>query len=235
MNIEELKKQRKIKILLEGDTGSGKTYTAVKLAVLLAKGGKKVKYIDTEYGATEEFILEVEGVSEEVIDNIEYVVSSRFREIMDAFTEFEGFDYVILDGLDDLYYTNIEYIENKIVTAGSYINGDRVIAVKDLDTFSLPWNMYSIVYARLTGSLYKLLNSNCNFIVCFKSLGTSDSKMKIEERIKAKFDTVISLEKLKKGNSVKWRGRIEKNRGKSLEDVVIADVVGSLKKKVVGD
>jgi len=36
MNIEELKKQRKVKILLEGNTGSGKTFTALLLSWLLS-------------------------------------------------------------------------------------------------------------------------------------------------------------------------------------------------------
>jgi len=232
MNIEELKKQRKVKILLEGNTGSGKTFTAVKLAIELAKAGKKIKYIDTEYGATEQFILELDGVAPEITDKIEYVVNSDFKSIMRAFSNFEGFDYVVLDGLDDLYYTNIDYIENKIIEAGSYLNGEKLVKVKDIETFTLPWNMYSKIYSSLSSSLYRLLNSNCNFIVCFKSLGTSDAKERIEERIKAKFDTVIYLEKIKANKQITWRGRIEKNRGKQTENMVITDIVGTLSKKI---
>ena len=234
MNIEELKKQRKFKILLVGDTGSGKTYTAVKLAVALAKVGKKVKYIDTEFGATEEFILEMDGVDGKVAEMIEYKVSGGYKEIVMEFNDFEGFDFVVLDGLDDLYYSNVSYIENKIVEAGSYVSGDKVVVVKDVDTFSLPWNMYSAVYNTLSNSLYKLLNSNCNFIVCFKSMGTSDSKVRVEERIKAKFDTVIMLEKVVESNKIGWRGKILKNRGKPLDNMLIKDVVGSLKNKIGG-
>jgi len=51
---EELNRSYKLKIMLRGPTGSGKTFSCVKFAEYVANKGWKVLYLDHEKGSDEE-------------------------------------------------------------------------------------------------------------------------------------------------------------------------------------
>jgi len=206
---DAIRKFRKVKVLLVGDSGTGKTYSVVRAAV---ESGKKTLFIDTEFGAIEEFAsMGYEG------DEVEYVPASNYEDVVDAVKRIGEFEMVVLDSLDDVVRMKIVHLENKFIELGYYVIGDRKVVIKNPECFVLPWNFYPSVYSDVVRIVYNIIDSKVDVVVTTKEFGESESKKNLLEVVKAKFDSVIKLDRevVGDGNTV-FYGVVEKNRGKNI-------------------
>jgi DNA repair protein RadB len=68
-----------------GPAGSGKTNLALLAAISIAKGGKKVIYIDTEGGFSVERLKQLTSDSRKILENILFLKPTKFSEQKKAF------------------------------------------------------------------------------------------------------------------------------------------------------
>lgn len=97
MAIQKARKyQHKLRVGLAGPTGSGKTYTALKLAAaIVAKEGGRVGVIDTEHGSAS---LYADAFDFDVIE-LKSFAPDRYVEAINEFARAGGYTLLIVDSL----------------------------------------------------------------------------------------------------------------------------------------
>lgn len=211
----ELEARIKEKILLTADSGSGKTYTAVKAAKLVAENGKKVVFIDPEYGAERELEL----LSDEVLENIELKITPRWEMLKIAIEAKDECFLKIVDGLSEVFESCKFYIEQRNLARGTYTAGDTVKDIVDRETYTLGWVEYPKVYSEVLASCRKLVEQKPHIICTTHSFGETPSNKKLTENVYRKFDTVLELVKQSATlplPSVNYLAICRKHRGKSI-------------------
>lgn len=228
VTLEEIRKKRKIKVLLKGPFSSGKTFTCMKIVDVAIRAGKSVLYLDRENGSTEE------------IDN--YFVTNGITELKNF--HYEGyFDYHDLDltiknyrkvkGSDETYNVDLIVIDpfpllqicrksatDYIKEQGYYKAEGKTIRLVDItgmnkEDFIKKDNLDNIKTFNITGWQYSLPNQwEWNFkdfltsippdILC--TLMTPDEKNTLE----GMFDYIIELTR---SDSGKYKGIPRKIRG----------------------
>jgi len=228
VTLEEIRKKRKIKVLLKGPFSSGKTFTCMKVVDIAIRAGKRVLYLDRENGSTEE------------IDN--YFVAHGITELKNF--HYEGyFDYHDLDltiknyrknkGSDDVYNVDLIVIDpfpllqicrksatDYIKEQGYYKAEGKTIKLVDItgmnkEDFIKKDNLDNIKTFNITGWQYSLPNQwEWNFkdfltsippdILC--TLMTPDEKNTLE----GMFDYIVELTR---SDSGKYKGIPRKIRG----------------------
>lgn len=240
VKIADIRKNIKEKILLIGDSSTGKTHICLRVAIELSKMGKKVIYIDPEFGTQKEFelLIEKEKLSDKDIENIDLRIETDFVGLYDSIVEKSDCYLKIIDSFDDVLRLNREYLEREFVKAGYYVVGDKKIGISHPETFVLPWNVYPKLYSNIVNSIYEILRHDYHFICATKPFGGSESRQELENLLKGKFDTVIQTRRELvtvegSGGIVerpKWIGFILKNRGREDEttNLRVTDIDKSL-------
>jgi len=222
---DEIRKFYKEKILLYGDSGTGKSYISMEIAKECVKRGYRVRYIDTEYGSIKELDRISEELTDEQLELLDYSNHTDFGDAIENILREDDVFIKIVDNLDDIITFYKTYLEDKFLEAGEYVIGDKIKEIKDRDTFQLPYMYYSKIYDTIVSIIYKLLGHKYHIIFTMKPMGSSEGAQKTEQRIFAKFDTIIETsvgyEPSQRGDKPVWCQRIKKNRGKS-------DVVGEV-------
>ena len=247
VKIDAIKKMVKHKVLLKGETGTGKTHIALATSFLFSERGKSVIYVDPEWGCQKEILELVESgvIGQEHIENIELYVTPKWKtgQLMEKDgVYFGGFvdvfekirvgevsaDLIVIDSMNELMGVHKNYIEQKFIAQGYYTIGERKFEIKDPDTFTLPWNYYVKLYDELLKIVYVLLMRPGHILCTMHPIGNSEAKKKVEEDIHKKFDTIIETHVTTVENKKTWYGIVKKNRGK---DVIAR--IGDVDKKVV--
>lgn len=237
---EDISKGIHEKVLFVGESASGKTYNAVRIALLAAESGKKVIFIEPEDGCRKELERYLNDYGQEVFDNLDLVDSRvNYEEFHEAIfgLDDEKYDMVVVDSFDELFHMGIDFLENKYINIGKYEIMGKEFKITDKDSFVLPYQKYPRLYSDLIKALYKLLRVRSDFIVTMKEIGRSDAKQEAMERCRAKFDTVVELRRGVKsaegGEVADWYGVVKKNRGREKEtsNLRIQDVSKSLEKR----
>lgn len=186
---DELQAKIKEKILLMGDSGVGKTYTCVRLANLVAGAGKKVVYIDPEFGAERELDL----LSDEVLKNVELKIVPRWEMIKPAIEANDDCFLKILDGISEVFDASMHYLEQRFLAQGKYVAGDKEQVINDKETFVLPFVAYPRVYEDVKIACNKLIEQKPHIICTAHPFGGSDTRQRLAESVYRKFDTVLDL------------------------------------------
>jgi len=221
------------RILLVGHTAHGKTYAATRIAVNVAKKGKKVLYVDNEKGAMDEFSeLVNSGVIDESVDkNIIYVTPSDFIELKDYALNYQDkVNCVIIDPLSFSVEARITAKE-RMLKRGKRILGEAEIPIDDPDTFHLRGFDYQLpnewqcelVRGLAKGKVHFVVTEMIPFKVIDEVKNTSIDRILSsydENRIPKKlreimelfgyFDRVILCERRQNkfyGIILKWRGK----------------------------
>ena len=243
VKVDSVKKMVKNKVLLRGDSGSGKTHCALKVSFLFSENGKRVCYVDPEWGCQKEIVELVNSgeIGEEQLENIEIYVTPKWKTdkvievdegvylggFVNVFDELDG-DLVVIDSMSELMAIHKRYLEQKFIAQGYYIPKEKEVEIKDPDTFTLPFQHYTKIYDELVGMVYKLLMRRGHVLCTVHPIGDSDSRKRVEQNIDRKFDTIIELHTTVEDNKKVWYGIVRKNRGK---DVVAR--IGNVDEKLV--
>lgn len=212
---EDLKKNIKDKLLLEGLVSSGKTYIATRVTKLYAIAGKRVQYIDTEFGGDKEREKTWDGLTDDELDRIDLISAPDMDTMLNHMISIEGqYDLKVVDNLSDeidLYKTKLT---RKFIKQGSYEIGGKIFYITDPDIFTLNFSSYAKIYDQLTEALIIMLQQPYDIIAAIHPLKTTDTQQALQERIYQKFDTVYRLEKDVGTGFPVWKGTVVKNRGR---------------------
>jgi ABC-type dipeptide/oligopeptide/nickel transport system ATPase component len=226
----ELEAKIKEKILLMGDSGTGKTYTAVKVAKLVAESGEKVVFVDPEYGAERELEL----LSDDVLEDIELKITPRWEMLKVAIEHNDSCFLKVVDGLAEVFESVKHFLEQRYIARGEYIVGDKSISISDPQVFVLPWAGYPKVYSEVLASCRKLVEQKPHIICTTHSFGETPTQRKLTENVYRKFDTVLELKKQSAAlpvPSVAYTAQCRKHRGTSLAGLaLVKDHIGQLER-----
>jgi len=231
VKIEAVKKMVKNKVLLYGSSGTGKTHTALMVSFLFSEHGKNVCYVDPEFGAQKEIVELAERgeLRPEQVENITMFITPKWKTgkfeekddgvviggFVDIFDQLNG-DLIVVDSMNELMRIHKIYLEQKFIAQGYYVVGEKKFEIKDVDTWTLPWNYYPKLYDELIGMIYKLLMKPGHVICTMHPIGDNEARRKVEEDIFKKFDTIIATNVTTVENRKEWYGIVKKNRGKDV-------------------
>lgn len=143
VSLEEIKRKRKIKVLLKGLTATGKTYTCMKIVDALLKANKKILYLDHERGAIEEIINYFEDNKIERNDNFIHEDYFGFTDLVENIKKYGTknkssdnsnliVDLIVIDPLPLLQICRISATE-QIKKQGFYYMGDKIVKLVDIE------------------------------------------------------------------------------------------------------
>jgi len=236
MKADVVKKMVKNKVLLRGASGTGKTHNALQVSFLFSRSGKKVAYVDPEWGCQKE-IASID-VRDEDIANIDLYITTEWKKTLQqvgdgvyigGFVNAMGkiaensYDLVVIDSMNEIMAIHKKYLEDKFIAQGFYIPKENVVEIKDPDTFSLPFQFYNKIYDEMLSVIYDMLQTNSHMLCTMHPIGDTDTKKRVQSEIDRKFDTIIELSVTIEENRKVWYGVVVKNRGKDIV-VRIADV-----------
>lgn len=114
MELQDLKKQSNIKVLLEGESGNGKTYQACRVALSVLASGGRVKYVDTEAEGSTTMVTLVEtgDWDNDVVEELEYVQVSNLSQLKENIQDAGEFDLLIIDTLDHKHSFVLKSVTN---------------------------------------------------------------------------------------------------------------------------
>lgn len=210
----ELQAKIKEKILLIGETGTGKTFTSAKVANFVAGHGKKVVFIDPERGAGKE----LEMLSDEVLENIEFRDTPEWDPFKKAIFKNDNCFLKVVDGLSEAFVSSKIYLEDRYVAHGKYMTGkaEAEIEITDKEIFTLPFVAYSKVYDFIIKICHELVKQSPHIIVTMHSFGGSEAKQRLEADVFRKFDIIFELRRTPKTTppSIVYDAVLKKRRGR---------------------
>ena len=201
MELQELKKQSNIKVLLRGKSGRGKTYRAVVVALNVCDAGGKVLYIDTEAEGSTTMVSLIEDedtdFDEDTIDTLDYRQCESYDEMMSLLDKDNGiqekFDLVVIDTLDHKHSYVLKHITDE---------------KRDADA---DWNEYAQIYSEEKEFMEEIGKPKANIIATIDPDSGSMSKPKgAQTNVHGYFTAVIDLTKEGDGWSHKIRNWVNK-------------------------
>jgi hypothetical protein len=213
----ELQKKYKLKILLKGGTGTGKTLTCVKIAEEVGKRGWKVLYLDHERGSEEELMK----LDDKTLENIIHEDFKNYQQIMDAMKKHkteqgEKLKLIIVDPMYLVEMTRLS-ARDAYLDQGYYYLGEKKVDIDNKETFDLRGFMYQL------GTTYQMKLANeiisCNQdIIC-----TLMTPNKHETDYDGKFSIVLEMFNSWVGNKIYYKAIPKKMRGVDLSAIPAID------------
>jgi len=156
------KKSVKLRLLLQGASGSGKTYSSLVLAQSL---GKKIALIDTEKGSAS---LYSDKFDFDVIEmNAPYEVAKFIQAIKEA--EKEGYDVLVIDSITHEWQYLLE-LHSKM-DGNSYTNWSKITPVHDKFLNAILTSNLHIIATARSKQEYTLEDQNGKKVPVKKGLG----------------------------------------------------------------
>lgn len=201
MELEELKQQSNIKVLLRGKSGRGKTYRACEVALNVCDVGGEVLYLDTEAEGSTTMVALVEDeetdYTAETVEGLDYRQVDSYDELMALIDNDSGvqgdFDLVVIDTLDHKH---------------SYVLKHVTDAKRDSDP---DWNEYAAIYSEEKEFMEQIGKPGTNIIATIDpDSGSMDKPKGAQTNIHGYFTAVIDLTKESDGWSHKIRNWVNK-------------------------
>lgn len=197
MEIDELKRQSNLKVLFEGPSGYGKTYSACRVALLILQEGYEVMYIDTESEGSETMlnIIDKKDLDDDIVDNLEYKRAGDYSQLTDYINKGDNYDLVVVDTLDHKH---------------SYVLKAVADAKRDSDA---DWNQYPQIYSEEKELMNTLGDPDTNIIATLDpDSGKRDKPKGAQTNVQGYFSAVVELRKEGEGE---WGHKILNWVGKS--------------------
>ena len=184
MELQELKQKSNSKILLRGESGSGKTNRACKLALRVSREGGDVLYVDTEAEGSTTMVNLVESqdapYDESDLANVEYVQAGSYGELMDNIGNSDGrqaaFDLVVVDTLDHKH----SYVLKHVTDAKRESGAD--------------WQEYASIYAEEKELMEQIGKPEANIVATLDpSSGGMDKPKGAQTNVHGYFTIVLDL------------------------------------------
>lgn len=210
VNKNELRESHKIKILLKGPSGTGKSLSCVKIAEEVAKRGWKILYLDYDKGATEELLK----LDDKILANIIYKSFHNYKTMYDYIDKYrnEEGNFLKLIIIDPMPLIEIARLSatDAFLAQGYYYIGEKKVEIDNKETFDLRGYMYSLPNAWALKFLSEIINYDQD-IVCTLMIPN-----KHETDYDGKFSIVIELFTAWVGNQIFYKGIPKKMRGVDL-------------------
>lgn len=112
MEFDELKAKTNTKILVRGESATGKTRTAVLVTLEVLSEGHNVKYIDLESEGRETLVRLVENgdYDKEVVQGLDYVTVDGYESFKSEMLDGEDYDLLVVDPMDHKHTMVLEYV-----------------------------------------------------------------------------------------------------------------------------
>lgn len=201
MDFEELKQQSVIKVLIEGESGKGKTYRASVIALKIARAGGKVLYVDTEAEGSTTLVALIEDedtpYTKDDVDNIEYVQPNNYGELRGYVDKESGthseYDLIILDTLDHKH----SYVLKSVTDAKRESGAD--------------WQEYASIYAEEKNLMEQLGKPSTNILATLDpDSGSTDKPKGAQANVRGYFTAVIRLLRADDGYSHQIKNWVNK-------------------------
>lgn len=204
-------------MLLRGPTGSGKTYTAVKIAEYVASKGWKVLYLDHERGSSEE----LDKIDERILENILHEDFKNYQEIMDAIKKHttEQKEKLKLIIIDPMYLIEMSRLSARdaFLDQGYYWLGEKKVDIDNKETFDLRGFMYQLATTYQSKLLNEIVSCKQDIIV------TLMTPNKHETEYDGKFSIVLETFNAWIGNKIFYKAVPKKFRGVDLNTMPAID------------
>lgn len=197
MEYSDLLQQSKLKVLLEGKSGRGKTLTACKVGLELLDSGHTVLYLDTEAEGSETLVnlIDQGEYDEGVVENLDYVRCDDYNSLNEHLAKAGGYDLMVVDTLDHKH---------------SYVLKAVTDAKRDADA---DWNEYAQIYSEEKELMNNLGDPDTNIIATLDpDSGKSDKPKGAQTNIRGYFSAVVEMRKQGEGD---WGHKILNWVGKS--------------------
>lgn len=214
---EELRKKHKLKILIRGPTGTGKTLTCVKIAEYVASKGWNVLYLDNERGSSEE----LDKLDDKIIQNIIHEDFRNYKQIMDAIEKHtteqkDSLKLIIIDPMHLIEMTRLS-ARDSFLDQGYYYLGEKKVDIDNKATFDLRGFMYQVATTYQMKLLDEIVGCKQD-IVC-----TLMTPNKHETEYDGKFSIVIETFASWVGNQIFYKAIPKKFRGVDLNAMPAID------------
>ena len=214
---EELNRSYKLKIMLKGPTGSGKTFSVVKFAEYVASKGWKVLFLDHEKGSDEE----LKKLDDKILENIIRVGFKNYKQIMEAMKKHqeEQKDKLKLIIIDPMYLVEMTRLSARdaFLEQGYYYLGEKKVEIDNKDTFDLRGFMYQVSTSYQLTLLNEIVNCDQD-IVC-----TLMTPNKHDDAYDGKFSIVFETFNTWVGNQIYYKAIPKKMRGVDLNMLPAVD------------
>lgn len=213
------REQNRLRMAIDGPAGSGKTYTALRIAFVLAGPNGRVAVIDTEHGSAAKYA----GDSPDGIPwkwdglNLEHFAPSNYEQAIKAAGQ-SGYDVLVIDSLSHAW-----------MGVGGAL--DQIDRSRDANKFTA----WKDVTPQHTAMIEAILHSNCHVIVTLRSkmeyvLEDDERGKKVPKKIGMKpiqrdgveyeFDLVCDLD-------LSHTMKVSKSRCSSVDQAVVNCPTGS--------
>jgi len=202
MKKAELLKKMKLKILLVGNSGAGKTFTATQIAKTVAEAGKKVLYLDVDDGAIPELAL----FPDEILENIDHEDIANFPQLWNTLQQTaSAYDLVVIDILwPHLRKWVREYAKKLYIAQGYYYVGEKRVQIDNPKTFTLRGFMYQLPNNLEEETLHRLRELPAHIVATTYPIEDDDTR----NYLYGKFDIVLQLYNTNQG----WVAKVIKVR-----------------------
>jgi len=206
MDIQELKEESFLKVLLIGESGTGKTYNSSKVALAVLEAGGSVLYVDTESeGSTTLLeVIDAEGYDEEVVDKLDYMMVHNLEQWYGAFDKSGDYDLMVIDTLDHKHSYVIKAVTDAKIESGA------------------DWNEYAQIYSKEKELMEKIGKPDTNILATIDPQSGKSGKPKgAQTNVAGYFTAVVQLVKEGDGWSnkiINWVGHSDRI-GKKAGDV----------------
>lgn len=206
MDIEELKEKSFLKVLFIGESGTGKTYNASGIALLVLEAGGDVMYVDTESEGSTTLLnlIDRKDYDDEIVENLDYVPVDNLEQWYNAFDKSEEYDLMVIDTLDHKHSYVIRAVTDAKVKA-------------DAD-----WNEYAQIYSKEKELMEKIGKPDTNILATIDpDSGKANKPKGAQTNVTGYFTAVLQL--AKEGDSwsnkiINWVGHSERI-GKEASDI----------------
>lgn len=210
-----------LKAGLLGFEGSGKTFTAVELAIGMTKltKGTKVAWFDTEKGSD----FHIERFKKEGV-HLDVVKSRSFKDLVDTIREAEanGYSFLIID--------SITHVWRDLVDSWLRKKNRQFLTMKDWGVLKTEWGLYTDLYVNSKLSIAMLGRAGHEYDMEEDEDGNqeikkSGTKMKVETETGYEPDLLIEMFKAPKitTTTIKGKKRVKKERGFINKCVILKD------------
>jgi hypothetical protein len=196
MDIQELKKQSFLKVLLQGRSGRGKTRTACVVVLKSLSEGATVKYVDTESEGSTTLVQLIDQLDydEDVVEGLDYEQVGSYESFKSAILDGEDYDVTVVDTLDHKH----SFVLKEVSEAKTAADAD--------------WNEYPQIYSHEKELMETVSKLQTNVIATIDPDSGKDNKPKgAQTNVMGYFNIVASL--YRDGND--WSHTIDNWVGRS--------------------
>jgi len=178
MELQELKQKSNIKVLLEGQSGRGKTQTSCEIALDVLDRGGSVLFLDTEAEGSTTLVelIDKHGYDEDIVDELEYKQVDDLATLKQQLESCSDYDLLVVDTLDHKH----SYVLKSVTDAKRESDAD--------------WQEYASIYSEEKEVMELIGKPRTNIIATIDpDSGSRDKPKGAQTNIRGYFTVVLRM------------------------------------------